>query len=390
LAKRTRYQYGSVEIDKRVTGPDVWIYRWRETTSDGRKKRRGFTVGTVEKYRTEAHALKAAEGMRLLVNDGVAAREPVLFCGVLDRFLIEQKQEQEAEQITHGTLASYRSMISQHILPKWGDMYLQDVRPALVQDWLRTLTLSPTYKGHIRSLMYRLFDRAMIWELIGVDRNPMDLVEVKGISKRRKRPRILQVKDAWRILDALAQPYRTIVLIALCFGLRISEILGLRWTDFDFKRSAVLIQRSAVGKRLNKLKTECSQDEVPLERGFIVELKKWQALCLESEGQWLFPSPATGRPLHADSIRADYLVPTGLQLGLGRIGFHTFRHTYRAWLDETGAPVGVQQKLMRHAHISTTMDQYGNASMEAKRKANRPVVQRLLKRTAGNEPVFVQ
>jgi len=390
LAKRTRYQYGSVEIDKRVTGPDVWIYRWRETTSDGRKKRRGFTVGTVEKYGTEAHALKAAEGMRLLINDGVAAREPVLFCGVLDRFLIEQKQEQEAEQITHGTLASYRSMISQHILPKWGDMYLQDVRPALVQDWLRMLTLSPTYKGHIRSLMYRLFDRAMIWELIGVDRNPMDLVEVKGISKRRKRPRILPVKDAWRILGALAQPYRTIVLIALCFGLRISEILGLRWTDFDFKRSAVLILRSAVGKRLNKLKTECSQDEVPLERGFIVELKKWQALCLESEGQWLFPSPATGRPLHADSIRADYLVPTGLQLGLGRIGFHTFRHTYRAWLDETGAPVGVQQKLMRHAHISTTMDQYGNASMEAKRKANRPVVQRLLKRTAGNEPVFVQ
>ena len=390
MAKRTRYQYGSVEIDKRVTGPDVWIYRWRETTSDGRKKRRGFTVGTVEQYRTEAHALKAAEGMRLLINDGVAAREPVLFCGVLDRFLIEQKQEQEAEQITHGTLASYRSMISQHILPKWGDMYLQDVRPALVQDWLRTLTLSPTYKGHIRSLMYRLFDRAMIWELIGVDRNPMDLVEVKGISKRRKRPRILQVKDAWRIFDALAQPYRTIVLIALCFGLRISEILGLRWTDFDFKRSAVLIQRSAVGKRLNKLKTECSQDEVPLERGFIVELKKWQALCLESEGQWLFPSPATGRPLHADSIRADYLVPTGLQLGLGRIGFHTFRHTYRAWLDETGAPVGVQQKLMRHAHISTTMDQYGNASMEAKRKANRPVVQRLLKRTAANETVFVQ
>lgn len=51
--------------------------------------------------------------------------------------------------------------------------------------------------------------------------------------------------------------------------------------------------------------------------------------------------------------------------------------TYRAWLDETGAPVGVQQKLMRHAHVSTTMDQYGNASALAKRKANRPIVQRL-------------
>jgi integrase len=389
LAKRTRYQYGSVEIDKRVTGPDVWIYRWWEPTANGRRKRRGLTVGTVEKYKTEAEALKAAEGMRLMANDGILARERVRFCGILDRFLIEQKQEQEAEQITYQTLASYRSIIGRHIRPKWGDFYLQDVRPSLVQDWLRNLVMSPKYKGHVRSLMYRLFDKAMIWELIDVERNPMELVKVRGISKRKQRPRILQVKDAWRMLDALAQPYRTMVLIALCFGLRISEILGLRWTDFDFKRAVVLIQRSAVGKRLNKLKTEYSQDEVPLERGFILELKKWQAVCVATEGQWLFPSPVTGRPYHADSVRTDYLVPAGLELGLGRIGFHTFRHSYRAWLDETGAPVGVQQKLMRHAHISTTMDQYGNASIEAKRKANRPVVQRLLKRPA-NQPFAVQ
>src|SRR5580693_2494581 len=266
---------------------------------------------------------------------------------------------------------------------------LEDVRPALVQDWLRNLVLSPKYKGHIRSLMYRLFDKAMLWELLNVERNPMDLVEVKGISKRKKRPRVLQVKDAWQMLDALVQPFRTIVLIGLCFGLRISEILGLRWTDFDFKRSVVLIQRSAVGKRLNKLKTEYSQDEVPIERGFILELRKWQALCLDTEEHWLFPSPVTGRPYHADSMRNDYLVPTGLKLGLGRIGFHTFRHTYRAWLDETGAPVGVQQKLMRHAHVSTTMDQYGNASALAKRKANRPIVQRLLQRPA-NQEVSIQ
>ena len=109
------------------------------------------------------------------------------------------------------------------------------------------------------------------------------------------------------MLDALVQPFRTIVLIGLCFGLRISEILGLRWTDFDFKRSVVLVQRSAVGKRLNKLKTEYSQDEVPIERGFILELKKWQALCLDTEEHWLFPSPVTGRPYHADSMRNDYL-----------------------------------------------------------------------------------
>jgi hypothetical protein len=91
----------------------------------------------------------------------------------------------------------------------------------------------------------------MLWELLDVQQ----FVEVKGISERKRRPYILQVRDAWRTLDEVVQPYRTMVLIGLCFGLRISEILGLRWTDFDVKRSVVLIQRSAVGKRLNRLKT---------------------------------------------------------------------------------------------------------------------------------------
>ena len=71
-------------------------------------------------------------------------------------------------------------MICKHIRPKWGDAYLEDIRPALVQDRLRRLVLVPKYKGHIRSLMYRLFEKAMLWALLNVERNPMDSVEVKG------------------------------------------------------------------------------------------------------------------------------------------------------------------------------------------------------------------
>jgi integrase len=48
-------------------------------------------------------------------------------------------------------------------------------------------------------------------------------------------------------------------------------------------------------------------------------------------------------------------------VGLGRIGWHTFRHTFRTLLDETGAPMKVQQELMRNADIRTTMNVYGKA-----------------------------
>ncbi len=55
------------------------------------------------------------------------------------------------------------------------------------------------------------------------------------------------------------------------------------------------------------------------------------------------------------------------------------RHTYRSWLDSTSAPIGVQQKLMRHAQVSTTMNVYGNALMAAKREANSKVVRMALR-----------
>jgi integrase len=68
-------------------------------------------------------------------------------------------------------------------------------------------------------------------------------------------------------------------------------------------------------------------------------------------------------------------------------GLHTFRHTYRSLLDATGAPIGVQQKLMRHAQVSTTMDVCGNALMDSKREANSRVVSLLLRTPKEPEPL---
>jgi integrase len=176
------------------------------------------------------------------------------------------KQEQESGPVRTNHL-QHISLLSEHDLAAHSSQVgrLQ----TLVQDWLRKLDISPKYKRPYSFAHVPPLDKAMLWELLDVQCNPMELVEVKGTSKRKKRPRVLQVQDAWRILDELVQPYRTMVLIGLCFRLRICEILGLRWTDFDFTRSVVLIQRSAVGKHMNRLKTEYSQDEVPLEMSFI-------------------------------------------------------------------------------------------------------------------------
>jgi len=67
-----------------------------------------------------------------------------------------------------------------------------------------------------------------------------------------------------------------------------------------------------------------------------------------------------------------------LRLPVRSHGKHTFRHTFRTLLDETGAPMKVQQELMRHADIRTTMNVYGKAMDESKRAAHGKVVRLVL------------
>jgi integrase len=69
----------------------------------------------------------------------------------------------------------------------------------------------------------------------------------------------------------------------------------------------------------------------------------------------------------------------GKESGIGHIGAHTFRHSYRMWIDAVGTPIGVQQKLMRHADIRTTMNIYSDAASADMREAHGKIVQLALR-----------
>jgi len=66
---------------------------------------------------------------------------------------------------------------------------------------------------------------------------------------------------------------------------------------------------------------------------------------------------------------------------IGSLGTHSLRHTYRTWLDSVGTPVGVQQRLMRHADIRTTMNVYGDAVTADMAEAHGKIVSLVLNGT---------
>jgi integrase len=65
-------------------------------------------------------------------------------------------------------------------------------------------------------------------------------------------------------------------------------------------------------------------------------------------------------------------------LAPGQLGTHSMRHTYRSWLDAAGTTVAVQQKLMRHGDIRTTMNVYGDVVTNEMQEAHSKVVRMAL------------
>jgi integrase len=376
LFTRTRYQYGSLRLKKRQSGADAWEFRYYVNGAAGERKRQHVTIGTKETYPTDTLARIAVQSLLLKLNSEAprAELETPNFGALIDKFVEEEMSER------YSTRKSYESMLKNHIRPKWGDYPLDRFKPMPVEQWLRQLELAPKSKAHVRSLMHLIFTCAERWCLIEMGKNPMALVRVKDCTKRLKRPRVLTEEQFYALLPHLKEPYRTMVIVAQCLGLRVSEIMALQWGDFDFEERTLLVQRSVVHGRVDGVKTEYSRDHVPLDRRLAGLLLEWQAKgASTSPEDWVFANPATGKPYHQEEIQKTHIKRAAIAAEIGGdIGWHTFRHTYRSWLDETGAPMKVQQELMRHASIQTTMNVYGQAMSSSKRDANSKVVQMVL------------
>jgi len=149
------------------------------------------------------------------------------------RTLVEQYRAEKMPQ-RFSTRRSYECWISGHILPKWGVCPVTDLQARPVELWLGSLNLSPKSKVHIRGLLGKLWDYAMWRGDIPTQRNPIELVSVKAATTRAQRPRSLTVEEFHGFVQHLDEPFRTIAVVSVCLGLRISECMALRWADVDW------------------------------------------------------------------------------------------------------------------------------------------------------------
>ena len=151
-------------------------------------------------------------------------------------------------------------------------------------------------------------------------------------------------------------------LVQVCLGLRVSELLALRWKDVDWMGPSLNVEHGIVNQHLDSVKTEGSRGTMILDPRLLLILSAWrQRSEFRGVEDWIFPSPMKlGQLPYSYTGYWRRLQDASTAAGLGRMGTHSFRHTYRSWLDAVGTPIAVQQKLMRHSDIRTTMNVYGD------------------------------
>lgn len=363
---RARIRTGSVVLDKRIKRWN-FLY-WQD------RRHHSKTIGTLRDLPTKADAWRAAKPLRDALE---RAGKPVVSNDTAPtvKTLVEQYRQEKMPK-RYSTSRSYGAWFRNRILPQWGDHPITDLQARPVELWLQPLPLAGRSKSSIRGLLSILWDYAMWRGDVSTQRNPMELVSIKGATKRKRRPRSLTVGEFQKFIQHLADPFRTIALVCVCFGLRISECLGLKWSDIDWLSCTLNIERGIVRQRVDDVKSVNSGRKMTIDDEMLEVLKLWkQATEFRGDGDWIFASPLKlGRlPYSADAVNDAYL-KAAKAAGIGGVSTHTMRHTYRSWLDAVGTAIAVQQKLMRHADIRTTMNVYGDVVTDEMAQAHRKVV----------------
>ena len=212
-----RFQNGSLTLVKNKRADDSWFFRYYEDLG-GKRVHRNLRIGTVRELLRRRDAEKAVLSLRSSINSGVRAPETVR-----DLVAHYRKHELTMERKAYATVEAHESYLTLHILPKWQDYRLSEVKTVAVEEWLESLELAPATKTKLRNIMSAVYSHGIRHEWISF--NPIS--KVRCSAKRLREPDVLTPGEFQALLRELPLRERVMVMIAGSTGLRRSELFAL-------------------------------------------------------------------------------------------------------------------------------------------------------------------
>jgi len=336
----------------------------------GRRRRNYVTVSSKREAEAEEAKLRheAAMGLDL---------EPTRL--TLAEYLV-QWLDAVRGNVAPSTYVRYEGMMRRQVIPYIGGIALSKLRPLHIQQLYARLRkggradgepLSPRSLLHVHRVLSEALKQATLWQL--APRNVCDAVEAP--KARRTDIKTIGPGEVRELIEAaLAEdsPYGDCAVLALHTGLRLGELLGLRWEDVDLERGHVRVRRSlqhlpGQEREFREPKTARGRRTIPLGATAISVLERLRRRQIEErlasgpgyKNEALVLATSVGTPLNGGNVRRAFYRITS-RLGLAPLRFHDLRHTHATLLLARGVHPKVVSERLGHASIGLTLDTYSH------------------------------
>lgn len=354
MTRRKKYQHGS--LIKRGKRKKVWVARWWEDVigEDGttEKIRKSEVLGTVSDYPTRREAENAlADRLRRINLGDFRPQSSVTFRNFAENSWLPVVKP----ALKYSTKQHYEYVLNSHLYPEYGDVQIRLITRDMIQKFLLKKAQSLSWKTvkHIRTVFGTSFKAAVEDGL--VSDNP---VLKTRMPRRNAVPEktLIQPEDIKKVLENLSEPSRSIAGLLVYTGMRIGEVLALRWRDVDLKSGNLRVRQTVYEGHFDEPKTKRSNRTIPLgPRG----------LSILSDRAPEKPNPDAlifgtrlGTPLSRRNLMNRQLTPTCEALGLKGVNWHWLRHANASLLDSVGTPLSTTQALLGHSSAKITSEIY--------------------------------
>ena len=223
----------------------------------------------------------------------------------------------------------------------------------------------PTLRG-VRATISTVLQSAV--ERGYVHQNPahgIRLRDTRGKAERRYyTPAVIQ-----KLLPELSEPCRTVVTVAVLTGLRIGEILALRWKRVDMLRDTIEVTETFSDGQFGSPKTRSSRRVIPVSESLRKILEAHRSRSIQKDSEDLVFTTPTGTPLSSKNLYNRVLAPACDRIKEPRVSWHSFRHAHATLLAESGESMKTAQALLGHSDLETTLNVYTHALPTSQRRA---------------------
>ena len=304
-------------------------------------------------------------------------RKKILYKDWIYTWLLEKK-----DYIKESTYANYSNNIFNHIIPKLGNYYLNELNHKVIQDFLLELSKNGR-KDNTGGLAEKTIKDITII-IKGSIKKGINEDKIKHIELTFNYPKdnkenklyVLTKREQNKITNYVLENInsRNIgLLISLYSGIRIGELCALRWEDVDFKKNSLTINKTIQrvyikdkNKNISKViittpKTKNANREIPINKDFLEILKKVKSdkkhYILTGNEKYI--EPRTYRK---------YFNKVLDELKIKHFNFHSLRHTFATNCISLGVDYKTVSELLGHANVNITLNLYVHPRYSQKKK----------------------